>query len=240
MKKFIYDILNVKGFLLIILFYTFAFCLQIVNTDFVNNDKVWYEHLAQKEDQKHNDEYDQYIADFEEDLKGIDLPEEDNAYGWDYFLMDSTMVLAPFMIVCLGLATFIFIGFQFVEDFKSIRFSTIFKSSLLAYLVFFIKDIINAIWFLAIKSNYKFEDIKSFNKELSFSVRDWIGNVDKSSWYFDLLKDLNLYLLLYLLLIPFFLKIASTIPYRKLMLSMFIPILCGFVLYESLMIYLTI
>lgn len=239
MKKYIQNILNVKGILLILLFYTFAYCLELVNTDFVSNDQVWYEYLAQEEEQKY-DEYDSYLADFEEDLKDIDLPEEDDAYGWDYFLMDSTMVLAPFIIVCLGLASFIFISFQFIEEFKSIHFSLIFKSSLLAYLIFFVKDMITAFWFLVVKSNYKFEDIQSFDKKLSFSVSDWIENVDKSSWLFDILKDLNLYLLLYLLLIPFFLKVASAIPYRKLMLNMLIPIICGFVLFESLMIYLTI
>lgn len=239
MKKFIYNIINVKGILLVLLFYTFAFCLELVNTDFVSNDQVWYEYLAQEEEQKY-DEYDSYIADFEEDLKGIDLPEEDDAYGWDYFLLDSATVLIPFLIVCLGLASFIFIGFQFVEDFKSIRFSTIFKSSLLAYLVFFVKDIITAFWFLVIKSNYKFEDIQNFDKKLSFTVSDWIENVDKSSWLFDLLQDLNLYFLLYLLLIPLFLKVASVIPYKKLVLNMLIPIICGFILFESLMVYLTI
>lgn len=240
MKKHIYSILNVKGILLILLFYTFAFCLQLVNTDFVSNDQVWYEYLAEKEEQEYNDEYDEYISDFEEDLKEIDLPQENDAYGWDYFLMDSSMVLVPFLIVCLGLASFIFISFQFIEEFKSIRFSLIFKSSLLAYLIFFVKDMITAFWFLVVKSNYKFEDIQSFDKKLSFSVSDWIENVDKSSWLFDILKDLNLYLLLYLLLIPFFLKVASAIPYRKLMLNMLIPIISGFVLFESLMIYLTI
>jgi len=239
MKQLISNLLRANTGLLFLFFFTFAFCLQLANTDFVSNDQVWYEYIAQQEEQKY-DEYDSYIADFEEDLKDVDLEEEGDAYGWDFFLFDSASILVPFMIVCLGLASFIFIGFQFVEDFKSIHFSTIFKSSLLAYLVFFIKDIINAIWFLTIKSNYKFEDIKNLNKELSFSLRDWIGNVDKSSWYFDLLQDLNLYLLLYLLLIPFFLKIASTIPYRKLYVNMLIPVICGFVLYESLMIYLTV
>lgn len=239
MKQLISNLLRANTGLLVLLFFTFTFCLQLANTDFVSNDQVWYEYIAQQEEQKY-DEYDSYIADFEEDLKGIDLPEESDAYGWDFFLLDSATILIPFLIVCLGLASFIFIGFQFIEEFKSIRFSIIFKSSLLAYLVFFVKDIISVIWFLVIKSNYKFEDIKSFNKNLSFSVSDWIGNVDKNSWFSDLFNDLNLYLLLYLLLIPFFLKVASVIPYKKLVLNMLIPIICGFVLFESLMVYLTI
>jgi hypothetical protein len=239
MNRIFKNILNANSALLTLLFFTFAFCLQIANTDFVSNDQVWYEYLAQQEEQTYN-EYDSYLADFEEDLKNIDLPEESGDYGWDYFLLDSASILIPFLMVCLGLATFIFIGFQFVEELKSIRFFTIFKSSLLAYLIFFIKDIITVFWFLVIKSSYKFEDIQSFNQKLSFSVNDWIENVDKSSWYFDLLKDLNLYLLLYLLLIPLFLKVASAIPYRKICVNIFIPIICGFVLFESLMIYLTI
>ena len=240
MKKIIRNLLNANSVLLTLLFFTFAFCLELANTDFVSNDQVWYEYKAQQEEQKY-DEYDSYIADFEDDLKDIDLAEEDDdAYGWDFFLLDSATVLIPFLIVCLGLATFIFIGFQFVEEFKNIRFSLIFKSSLLAYLAFFIKDIITAFWFLVIKSNYKFEDIQSLYKKLSFSVNDWIGNVDKSDWNFDLLNDLNIYFLLYLLLIPFFLKIASNFSYKKLCVGMLIPTICGFVLYESLMIYLTI
>jgi len=240
MKQLISNLLRANTGLLILLFFTFSFCLQLANIDFVSNDQVWYEYIAQQEEQKY-DEYDSYIADFEEDLKDINLQEEEvDAYGWDYFLVDSATILIPFLMVCLGLAIFIFIGFQFIEEFKSIRFSLIFKSSLIAYLAFYIKDIITVFWFLVLKSNYKFEDIQSFDKSLSLSVKDWIGNVDKSSWYFDLLRDLNLYLLLYLLLIPFFLKVANTIPYRKLLINMFIPIICGFVLFESLMIYLTI
>lgn len=240
MKRIILNLLNANGILLTLLFFTFAFCLQLANTDFVSNDQVWYEYKAEQEEQKYN-EYDSYIADFEEDLKEIDLIEEnDNSYGWDFFLFDSATILIPFLIVCLGLSIFIFIGFQFVDKFKSIRFSLIFKSSLLAYLVFFVKDIITVFWFLVIKSDYKLEDIKNFEKKLSFSVGDWLGSMDKSNWYFDLLNDLNLYFLLYLLLIPFFLKIASNFSYRKLGVGMLIPTICGFVLYESLMIYLTI
>lgn len=242
MNKTIQNILNVKGILLVLLFYIFAFFLQIVNTDFVNNDKVWYEHLAKKEDQKYSDEYDQYIADFEEDLKEIDLPEEedDNAYGWDFFLMDSTMVLAPFIIVCVGLTILIFISFQFNEKRKNITFYTILKSSILAYFVFYIDDIFNAIYFLVFKSNYQYEDIQKVNDQISFAVSDLTESIDHSSWIFSILKDLNLYLLAYILLIPLFLHIATNQNYRKLLQAVALPVLGGFILYESVMTYLSI
>ncbi|WP_320017635.1 hypothetical protein [Labilibaculum manganireducens] len=237
MKKFIKAILNVNSGLLILFFFTFAFCLQLLNTDFVINDKVWYEYLAQKEDQKYNDEYDQYIADFEEDLKGVDLPEEDDAYGWDFLLMDSVMILAPFIIVCIGLAALIFISFQFTEQLKHIKFSTVFKSSILAYLIFFLDSIFKAIYFLIFKSNYQYEDIQHINDRIAFSLKDAIGFSDKESILYDIFRDLNLYLLAYILLIPLFLKLSTNLSYKKLALNIFIPFICGFALYESVMAY---
>ena len=240
MKKLIKATLNANSALLILLFFTFAFCLQLINTDFVNNDKVWYEYLSQKEDQKYNDEYDQYIADFEEDLKGIDLPEEDDAYGWDYFLMDSAMVLTPFIIVCIGLAALIFISFQFTEQLKHIKFSTVFKSSLLAYLFFYTKDLFTAVYFLLFKSNYQYEDIQHINNSITFSLKNAIGFSDKESILYDIYGDLNLYLLAYVLLIPLYLKLSTALPCRKLVVNVFIPFVCGFVLYESVMAYITL
>ncbi|WP_461636525.1 hypothetical protein [Labilibaculum euxinus] len=237
MKEFIKVILNANSGLLILLFFTSAFCLQLLNTDFVNNDKVWYEYLAQKEDQKYNDEYDQYIADFEEDLKGIDLPEEDDAYGWDFLLMDSAMILAPFLIVCMGLAALVFISFQFTEQLKHIKFSTVFKSSILAYLIFYTKDIFTAIYFLIFKSNYQYEDIQHINNSIAFSLKDAIGFSDKESILYEIFRDLNLYLLVYILLIPLFLKLSTNHSYKKLALNILIPFICGFVLYESVMAY---
>ncbi|WP_321295328.1 hypothetical protein [Marinifilum fragile] len=240
MKKYIQNILNVKGILLILLFYTFAFFLQIVNTDYVTNDKVWYEYLAEKEDQKYNDEYDEYLADFEEDLKEIDLPEEDDAYGWDFFLMDSTMVLAPFVIVCLGLTALIFIAFQFSEHLKHITFRNTMNSAILSYLVFFLGDIFSALYFLIFKSDYQYEDVQNINNNLSFALNDVIKIEDKTSWVNDVLADVNLYVFAYILLIPLFLHIVSNLSYRKLLQAILLPVLCGFVLYESVMIYLTI
>lgn len=240
MKKYIQNILNVKGILLILLFYTFAFCLHIITTDFVTNDKVWYEYLAKKEDQKYNDEYDEYLADFEEDLKEIDLPEEDDAYGWDFFLMDSTMVLAPFVIVCLGLTALLFIAFQFSEQLKHITFRNTMNSVILSYMVFFLGDVFSALYFLIFKSDYQYEDVQNINNNLSFALNDVIKIEDKASWVNDILADVTLYLFAYILLIPLFLHIASKISYNKLLQAISLPVMCGFILYESIMIYLTI
>jgi hypothetical protein len=240
MKKHIRNILSVNWALLVVFFYTFTFCLQLLNTDFVANDKVWYEYLAKKEDQKYNDEYDEYLADFEEDLKEIDLPEEDDAYGWDFFLMDSTMVLAPFVIVCIGLTALIFIAFQFSEHLKHITFKNTMNSAILAYLVFFLDDIFSALYFLIFKSDYQYEDIQNINNNLSFALNDVIEVQEKSFWLNDILSDVSLYLFAYILLIPLFLHIASNHSYRKLLQAISLPVLCGFLLYESIMIYLTI
>lgn len=240
MKKYIKNILNAKGILLILLFYSFAFCLQIVSTDFVKNDKIWYEYLAKKEDQKYNDEYDKYIADFEEDLKEINLPEDNDAYGWDFFLVDSIWVLAPFVIVCLGLTALIFISFQFSEQFKHITFSNTLNSVILSYLVFSLDNVYSAVYFLIFKSDYQLEDVQNINNNLSFALNDLIKIQDKSSWVNDVLTDVNLYVFSYILLIPLFLHIASNLSYRKLLQAISLPVMCGFVLYESVMIYLTI
>jgi|GEM_PF-3830073 len=240
MKKYIQNILNVNGALLIILFYTFAFSLQLLNTDFVTNDKVWYEYIAKKEDQKYNDEYDEYIADFEEDLKEIDLPEEDDSYSWDFFLMDTIMVLAPFIIVCIGLASLIFIAFQFSEYLKHLTFNKILNSSIIAYLIFFVSDVFSVIYFLVFKSDYQYEDVQYINNNSSFALNDIVEIQDKTSLINDVIADVNLYVFAYIFLIPLFLHIASNIPYKKLLQAISLPVLCGFLLYESIMIYLTI
>lgn len=240
MEGLIKHILNTKSILLIFLFYAFSFFFQIVNTDFVINDKVWYEYLAEKEDQKYNDEYDEYISDFEEDLKEIDLTEEDDAYGWDFFLLDTTMVLAPFVIVCLGLTALIFIAFQFSEQLKHITFRNTLNSAILSYLVFFMGDVFSAAYFLIFKSDYQYEDVQNMNNNLSFALNDIVEIQDKTSWVNDILADVNLYVFAYILLIPLFLHITSNLSYRKLLQAISLPVICGFLLYESIMIYLTI
>jgi hypothetical protein len=240
MKRLIQNILKSNLGLLILFFFTFAFCLQLINTDFVSNDKIWYEYLSEQEDQKYNDEYDEYIADFEEDLKEIDLGEQDDDYGWDFFIMDSIMVLVPFLIACVGLASLIFIGFQFNEQQKHITYSVVLKSSILSYLAFFLKDIYTAIHFLVFRSNYQYEDIQKVNDQLSFALSDLMEGAAQSSLMIDILKDLNLYFLVYILLIPFFLHIATNQSYRKLLVAVALPILCGFILFESVITYISL
>ncbi len=239
MKSKIQSLLNVNTGIVILLFFTFAFAAQLINTDFVNNDKVWYEYLEKQEEQKYN-EYDKYLADFEEDLKAIDLPEADDAYDWDFFLLDSARVLIPFLTVCLGLAALIFVGFQFNDQLKHITFGTVFKSSIFAYLLFFIQDMARIIWFIGIKENYTYEDIQSFTKSFSFSMGHLTGDVKSDVWYQYILNDMSIELLLYLLCIPMFIWIATSIPYKRLLGQILIPFAGGFVLYQSIMTYIAI
>jgi hypothetical protein len=229
---------KINAFLFILLFFITALNIEISNTDFVSNDKVWHEYVAKKEDVKYQDEYDSYLADFQEDLKEIDLPEE-SSYGWDYFVMDASFILAPFAVACLGLALLLFTGFQFSNELKTIKLSTVFKSTLLAYFVFYLKDIIAIFYFLFFKTDYKFEDIQAFEGKFALHVNK-LQLVDNDAWFYDILGDLSIYLLIYILLIPLFLKLTTEYSYRKIAQAMLIPFLCGFILYESVMTYLTL
>ena len=236
MKNKIQSLLHANTFIIIFAFLTLAYSIDIIDTDYVRNDKVLHEFLEKKEEQKYN-EYDEYIADFEDDLKELDLPEE-KTYNWEDFSIDAAFVIIPFLVACLGFSIVIFITFQFYDITKTIRFTHILKASTIAYLVFYIKDIVSSIWFLAIKREYVFEDIQSFYSKTNFSLAKTFGNPDSESWFQYLLDDLRLELLIYLLGIIVLTSIAGNVTFKKLIGPVGIAFGAGFILYESISIYL--
>lgn len=236
MKKFIRSILEANTALLIILFLFTAFCIDIATVDYVSNDKVWYKYKENKAEQKYKDD-DEYISDFADDLKEIDLPEE-SSYSFDSFTVDAAYLVIPYGIVCLGLTIFLYIGFQFVEETKNINFFLILKSTTIAYFIFYIKDIISIIWFLGFKENYIFEDIQKFDEKMDFSLANFLPEEASKDWIYYMLSDLRVELIFYILLIATLLWICTKINFKKIVLSTFICFCVAFVFYQSLMIYI--
>ncbi|MGQ1911590.1 hypothetical protein ACT3CE_17635 [Marinifilum sp. RC60d5] len=198
--------------------------------------QIWYNYLDKKESEEFN-EYNSYIADFEEDLNEISL-EGSDTYDWDYFLIDIISFMIPFLIICLGLSLLTFTIFQFSEQLKTISLRLIFKSTFLAYFIFFIKDIASCIWFILIKKDYQLEDIRVFHKTINPSISDFWVHPNPDSWINFFLEDINILFILFTITILILVKNTTKHNIFTLSKYLYFSIVLGLILYETLMMYI--
>ncbi|MGZ2371063.1 hypothetical protein ACXR6G_14885 [Ancylomarina sp. YFZ004] len=239
MNRFIQPILKIKTLYILLSLLVFCILVDFSDMEYINTVEInrTYDHAKQVEQEAvvYND-HDDLMADFKDDLAEIDLePVEDTKTGsayWDDIYFNITYVSIPLAASCLTLCFLIFIGFHFTDQYSKIPFGDLFKSTLLAYIIFPLMDLLRCIWFGLIQTDYQVADLQNVNRFLNPSIQSFMESPEKDQWYNYLFTDMKLQSLIFVLLIPLFLMGISGYKYTDLLKKMLIPFVGFFIVFH--------
>lgn len=239
MNRFIQSILKIKTLYIFLFLLLITFLADFTYFEYTRTDEISKKYRHEKQVEQEADtynEHDDLMADFKDDLAEIDLDEvEDTKMGSSYLddiYFNFTYVSIPFITGCLTLCFIIFIGFHFTDQYSKIPFRHLFKSTLLAYIIFPLMDLFGSIWFGLIQTDYQMEDIQNVYHSLNPSIQSCMESPERYQWYNYLMADMQLQSLIFVLLIPLFLKGISGYKYTDLLKKMLIPFICYFIVFH--------
>ncbi|RZT92455.1 hypothetical protein EV201_2931 [Ancylomarina subtilis] len=239
MNRFIQSILKIKTLYIFLFLLLITFLADFTYLEYISTDEIkkTYNHERQVEQEAEiYNGHDDLMADFKDDLAEIDLePVEDTKTGsvyWDDIYFNITYVSVPLTAGCFALCFLIFIGFHFTEEYSKIPFGDVFKSTLLAYIVFPLMDLFKCIWFGLIQTEYQIVDLQGVSKILNPSIQTFMESPEEYQWYNYLFSDMNLQSLIFVLLIPFFLEGLVKYKYTELLKKMWIPFVGYFIVFH--------
>ena len=235
MRKLLESNILLIALLVIIVSYLISF----ISHDVVLSDKIYQIYLDEKNETKYNEykDLDIDLSEFEDELKQFEQSADDSSYGWDAFYIDSLFVLIPLLLVVLGYSATYLILILFHKRLHIIKFLNILKTSLIAFIVFYIPEIISAIYFLAFKESYELKDIHSFESYFRFSV--FFDKKNTSKWLWDIVNESGFVYLLFPLITGLLLSVIyKNFKARTLISYSFLAYLIVFVFYNTVFWYL--
>lgn len=239
MSKYIPSIVNIKTTFVLIFTLIFTLLADYIYYDYINTDEILRKHKQEQQAQDEAEvyqEHDELMADFKDDLAEIELESEtDSQSSTTYFgdaFFNMTYDSFPPLGICLVLALFVFIGFQFFPNLKDIAYGNLLKSTLLAYLLFPLSKLFKCIWFGLFQTEYEATNLYQMEEILNPSIQSFLAKPTEDQWYQYLFADISLQNLLFALLIPFFLKTIIGFKYSDLLKKMTIALVGFFIVFH--------
>lgn len=202
------NLLKSKFYLIGISVILLCYLISFISHDVVMNDKVYQKHLDDKYEAKYNEykDLDIDLSEFENELKKFEQSTtENNNYDWGDFYVDSIFIVIPLLLVSLGFSATFLIIILFNKRLYTIKYLDILKVTLISYLVFYLTEIISAIYFLIFKQNYELKDIHSF--ESFFRINKFFDKNNTSEWLWNIVSGTGFVYLLFPLLVGLLLSI---------------------------------
>jgi len=234
-------ILKLNTWLLLLSVIILGYVFNYIDLDVVSNTIVLQRYKDINYAKKYNDykEYGIDISEFQDDIKKIDkdLQVPEQTYTWDDFYIDTLFfVLVPTLIVVFGFSCLFFLFSFVLIKFKSIKYLDILKVTVLSYLLFYIPTVIEIIYFLILKTNYTFNDIKTFNNFFYTSLL--FDRQQLVAWQWTVISDFNFIYIIFPALIAIGIKaLYKQFSMGLLLAYSYITYLIAFVLYEIIMWY---
>jgi hypothetical protein len=201
-------ILKSNFFLIALSVIVTCFLISFLSNDIVLSDKVYQKYL----DEKHEEKYDEYkdldidLSEFEDELKRFEQTTAENyGYGWDEFYIDSIFVIVPLLLIVLSFSATFLILILFHKRLHIIKFITLLKASLLSFLIFYIPEILSAIYFLIFERDYELSDIHNF--ESYFKLNKLFNKESTPQWLWDILTETGFVYLFFPLLVALLLRV---------------------------------
>lgn len=240
MNRFLNTITNIKTVYVLIFTLVITLFVNFIYYDYINTSELLRKHHHEKQVKQEAElyqEHDDLMADFKDDLAEIELEadETDSQSGSTYFgdiFFNITYDLIPPLCICLGLALFVFIGFQFFPNLKDIAYGNLLKSILIAYLIFPLSTLFKCIWFGLFQNQYEVIDLQQMESILNPSIQGFLTKPTEYQWYHYLFADMTFQNLLFALLIPFFLKSIIGFKYSELLKKMSISLVGFFIVFH--------
>jgi hypothetical protein len=201
-------ILKSNVFLIALSTIVICFLISFLSNDIVLSDKVYQKYLDEKHEEKYNEykDLDVDLSDFEDELKRFEqTTAEDSGYGWDEFYIDSIFVIVPLLLVAFGFSGTFLILILFNKKLHIIKYLDILKATLIAFIVFYLPEVISAVYFLIFKKNYELKDIHNF--ESYFGLSKFFNKDSMPQWLWDIVSQTGFVYLIFPLLVALLLGI---------------------------------
>ena len=236
MRKF----LESNVVLIFLVIFGVCFLLSYISTDVILSDEIYLKFLDEKYETKYNEykDLDIDLSDFEEELSKFEYSDEEiTTYGWDFFYVDSISILVPLLILVLGFSFTFLTLTLFHKKFHIVKYLKILKTSLVAFMVFYLPELISAIRFLLFKRDYDYEDLKEFQNYFKISI--FFEEKSTPKWLWDIVSQTDFTYLLY----PFIVGLLLGIIYKnfgrvKLIGYSYLAYLIVFIFYHTVFWYL--
>ena len=162
MRGFYTNLLDASTWLIIVFYFVLSFFLTFVDNNFVGTDELYVMYLDRVNSEKYN-EYDDYVADFEEDLADIDLGEEsEDALNLENAFWDLLFIAIEFLITVL-IVSVLFYGILILAlDLKELPFSKVLKPVIYGNFIFLLPLLISLIWFGLFQTDYDYQSLIEF------------------------------------------------------------------------------
>jgi len=239
MKRFLNTITNIKTVYVLIFTLVITLLANFIYYDHIKTDEIIRKYKQEQQAQEEAEayqEHDELMADFKDDLAEIELEAEketeSNTTYFDDAFFNITYDSIPPLGICLGLALFVFISFQFFPNLKDIAYGNLLKSTLIAYLIFPLSTLFTCIWFGLFQTKYEVTDLYQMEGILNPSIQSFLAKPTEDQWYHYLFADMTLQNLLFALLIPFFLKTIIGFKYSDLFKKMTIALVGFFIVFH--------
>ncbi len=234
-------ILKSNSLLLFLFVLLLGYFIYFISIDVVANETLYNEYLTEKFEKKYKEykDVDIELEEFKDELEEFEQKtiNESWGYSWDDFYIDSIHVLLPLIVVVLGFTCILLTLFLFHKLLNQITFLSILNSTVLAYMVFYVPDIIASIYFLIFNRDYKFQDIGKF--ENNFRLSQFFDKEVLPSWLYTAISDFQLIYILYPLLVAFFIKfLYKSYSFRLLVAYVYVAYFVSFILMELILWYL--
>lgn len=211
----------------------------MISNDLVLNDRVYYKYLDEKYESKYNEykDLDIDLSEFEDELVRFEKNTQDSSYDWELFFVDVMLITIPFILVLLGFSITFLILNLFHKKLYIIKYRDLLKVSIISYLVFYITDILSAIYFLIFKKNYEFNDISIFEGYFKFSI--FFDKENTQKWLWNIVDETGILYLFFPLIVGVLLNMMyKNLKKRTLIGYSYIAYFIIFVFYNTVFWYL--
>ncbi|MCF6182004.1 hypothetical protein [Lutibacter sp.] len=187
-------ILNSNTWLLLLLVVIMGYTLNFISLDVVMNDNVYQKYLNKKYEKKYNEykDLDVDLSEFKDELAAFDQQsaDVDTSYDWDYFYIDTLVVLVPLLVVAFGYSCLLLLFFLFHKTLNIVKYLDILKVTILSYILFYIPKMLSNIYFLIFKTDYTFENVRKFNRY--FDTTTYFKKEFYPPWLWTAISDFDL------------------------------------------------
>ena len=235
MKKFLASNVLLIGVLMIVIGYLMTY----LTFDIVFNDKIYQRHLSEIYDKKYSEykDLDIDLSEFQDELNQFEESTAETVYDLESFYIDSLFVLIPLLGLSLGFSGVFLVLILFHKKLHKVRYPDILKTSLFSYSIFYLPDVVSAIYFLIFKREYELKDIKNFDNY--FFISEFFSEASTPNWLWEILSETGFHYFLFPLLVAMLLKsIYKQFNLELLTAYSYLTYLVVFIFYNTIFWYL--
>lgn len=202
------SLLDTNSWLVFLFLCLALFLFSFVNTEFIATEELYEQHLASQYSTSTNGEYEALAEEYSEDLE-----KQQHEFMIGDVLLDVTLVVVQITIQLFFISSIVYVFCLVFTTLADIRFTRIFKVCMLSEFVFFIPRAIKYSWFLFSSDEYTYLDVKNFHP---FSLSMLFSPGGDNPWLQIPLRFVNLFEVLYIILLVAGVSIALNTEWRKI------------------------